>query len=548
MAQGKMTPRQKMINMMYLVLTALLALNVSKEIINAFVTVNESLVVSKKNIVSKNNTTYEAFAVAMQNDPKKYGEVNNQAQLTKKTSDAMVTYIDDLKNTLIRKTEELKETDKIPELRAVESKDNYDIPTEIMCGQSNDGKGAKASELKAKIESYKTEILKIFPAEVQTDFKKKFDELLNTQDPESNSIEYLEDNKRTWEMAKFYHNPVVASIALLTKFEGDVRNTESQVIDHLFQSVDKKIVKFDVLTPKVIPNSTVVTIGSEYQADVFLSATSSTLAPDVFIGATTDATGTDCKGCDGKPLVTDGGVAKYTDRPGSEGEKKWSGVIRVKKPDNTYQYFQFNSSYVAQKPNSVVSADKMNVLYIGVDNPMSISVPGISNDKVRVSIDGGGGALKSNPQAGGGHYIATVATIGKATIKVSAEIGGKVLPMGNFEYRIKRVPDPVAQISNSKGGGINKNLLAAGTLIPILENFDFELFFRIISFRITVIQRGKDPIEIEGQGNQLTQQMRDLVAKLPIGSKIYFEYIKAKMATGADQSTRSLSPMSFTIQ
>src|SRR6185369_15462913 len=225
MAQGKLTPRQKMINMMYLVLTALLALNVSKEIINAFVTVNESLEVSKTNIVNKNNTTYEAFASAMQNDAKKYSEVNDKAQSTKKSSDGLVSYIEDLKNNLVRKTEELKDADKIPELRAIDKKDNYDIATEILCGQANDGKGAKASELKSKIESYKTDILKILPTDVQADFKKRIDALLNTEDPEPNSIEYKEDNKRTWEMAKFYHNPIVASVALLTKFEGDVRNS-----------------------------------------------------------------------------------------------------------------------------------------------------------------------------------------------------------------------------------------------------------------------------------------------------------------------------------
>ena len=182
---------------------------------------------------------------------------------------------------------------------------------------------------------------------------------------------------------------------------------------------------------------------------------------------------------------------------------------------------------------------------------LPISVPGVSNDKVKVSIEGGGGSLKPNNDAktgGAGHYLANVATVGKATIKVSAEIGGKVTPMGSFDYRVKRVPDPVATISNSKGGPINKNLLAAGTLIPVLENFDFELFFKIIGYKITVIQTGKDPIELEGQGNQLTQQMRDAVSKLRSGSKVYIEYIKAKMATGADQSTRSLSPMSFVIQ
>ena len=548
MAGGKLSPRQKMINMMYLVLTALLALNVSKEIINAFVTVNESLEISKTNIDNKNKNTYLAFASAMQNDAKKYGDANNKAQAAKKASDGLANYIEDLKNQLIKKTEELKETEKIPELRAVEKKDNYDIPTEILCGQANDGKGAKATELKNKIEAYKLELLKNLPTDVQAQYKKTLDALLNTQDPEPNSIEYKEDNKRTWEMAKFYHNPIVASIALLTKFEGDVRNSESQVIDYLLQRVDAKIIKLDVLQSKVIANSTVVTIGSDYQADVFLSASSSTLAPDVFPGATYDSTSKICKGCEGKPLPVEGGMAKYVDRPGSEGEKKWGGVIRIKKPDNTYDYYPFQSSYVAQKPNSVVAAEKMNVLYIGVDNPMAISVPGVSNDKVKVSIDGGGGALKPNSTAGAGHYIANVTTVGKANIRVSAEIGGKVMPMGSFEYRIKRVPDPVASISNSKGGPINKNLLAAGTLIPTLENFDFELFFKIISFKITIIQRGKDPQEFEGTGNQLTQIMRDMVAKLPGGSKVYFEYIKAKMATGADQSTRSLSPMSFVIQ
>jgi gliding motility-associated protein GldM len=275
------------------------------------------------------------------------------------------------------------------------------------------------------------------------------------------------------------------------------------------------------------------------------------MAPEVFIGATTDAAGSNnCKGCDVKPLPVDGNYAIYTDHPGSEGEKKWAGVIRVKKPDGTYQHYPFQSSYVAQKPSSVVAAEKMNVLYIGVDNPMAISVPGVSNDKVKVSIEGGGGSLKPNTTTtgGSGHYFANVTTVGPATIKVSAEIAGRVTSMGSFPYRVKRVPDPIATISNSEGGSINKNLLAAGTLIPLLKNFDFELFFKITSFKITIVGKGKDLIEYDAQGNQLTPQMREAVSKLRAGDKVYFEYIKAKMASGADQSTRSLSSMGFTIQ
>ena len=120
--------------------------------------------------------------------------------------------------------------------------------------------------------------------------------------------------------------------------------------------------------------------------------------------------------------------------------------------------------------------------------------------------------------------------------------------MGSFEYRVKKVPDPVATIASLKGGNVNKNLLAAGTLIPMLENFDFELFFKIIGFKMTIVGKGKDPLEFETTTNQLSQQMRDQLARGRPGDKIFFEYIKAKMATGADQSTRSLSPMSFTLQ
>ncbi|MFM2206607.1 MAG: hypothetical protein RL213_582 [Bacteroidota bacterium] len=544
MASGKLTPRQKMINMMYLVLTALLALNVTKEVINAFVTINESVSLSKENLDKKNQNTYAAFAQAMSVDAAKYADVNNRASNIKKSAGELVKYIEDTKNELISTTDGIPSGQAIPELRLMEKKDDYDVPTNIMCGDDQNGKGKKASELKDKIEGFKKVILANCPKGMEGDYKKRLDQLLNTADPEK-----AEDGKRTWEMMNFYHNPVVATVALLTKLQSDVRNAESQAIDELLASVDKNVVKMDKFTAKIIANSTVVTIGSEYQADVFLSATSSTMAPEVFVGARTDSAGSpNCSGCDGRALPVDGGYGKYTDRPGSEGEKKWAGVIRVKKPDGSYEHYPFEASYVAQKPNSVVSADKMNVLYIGVDNPMSISVPGVSNDKVKVSIEGGGGSLKPNAAAGGGRFLASVTTVGKSTIKVNAEIGGKVMPMGSFEYRVKRVPDPIATLANQKGGLINKNVLMAGTLIPVLENFDFELYFKIIGFKMTITGKGRDLLEFEGQGNQLSQQMRDALAKVRTGDKIFFEYIKAKMATGSDQSTRNLPPLAFSIQ
>jgi len=543
MAGGKLSPRQKMINMMYLVLTALLALNVTKEVINAFVTINESVVLSNQNIDKKNQNTYEAFAQAMSVDAAKYADVNKRAETVRKGSSDLNKFIEETKINLIRTAEKLGEGDSTPSLPAMENKEDYDTPTYIMNGEDNEGKGGVAAELKKRLEAYKKLIIDNAPQASKAEYQKRLNTLINTSDPEK-----PEDGKRTWEMMSFYHNPVVATVALLSKFQTDIRNAESQVTEELFNSVGKFDFRPDRLTPKVIANSTVVTNGSNYEADVFLAATSSTLAPDVFIGATYDSTTKACKGCEGKPLEAQGGYSKFIQASTGEGERKWGGVIRVTKGDGSMDYYPFNASYVAQKPNSVVSAEKMNVLYIGVDNPMAISVPGVSSDKVRVTTSGAGLALKPNPAGGAGHYMATVTTVGKATISVSAEIAGKVIPMGTFEYRVKKVPDPVATIASLKGGTTNKNLIAAGTLIPTLENFDFELFFKITGFKVTIVRKGKDPYEKETTGNQLTQEMRDQVAATRSGDKVFFEFIKAKMATGADQSTRTLSPMAFTIQ
>ena len=323
---------------MYLVLTALLALNVTKEVINAFVTINESVVLSKDNLEKKNQNTYAAFALAMSVDAAKYGDVNKRAENVRKGANELNKFIDDTKIKLIREAERLKgQANSVPTLPEMDNKEDYDSPTRIMIGKDDhEGKGAVASDLRKRLDDYKKLIIANAPEASKAEYQKRLDNLLNTSDPKK-----VEDGKRTWEMMSFYHNPVVATVALLSKFQSDVRSAESQVTDDLLASVDKNIIKLDKLNAKVIPSSTVVTIGSDFKADVFLSATSSTMAPEVFIGATYDSVKNEMKGGSTTALPVEGGYAKYTDRPGSEGEKKWSGVIRVKKPDGSYDYKPF---------------------------------------------------------------------------------------------------------------------------------------------------------------------------------------------------------------
>ncbi len=529
MAGGKLSPRQRMIGMMYLVLTALLALNVSKEIINAFVTVNDSLETSNTNTTARNTRIYSDFEKAMANDAKKVGPFNDKAQKTKKLSADMISYIDKLKTDLIVVVDGLEANAKVPEVRNIEKKDDYDVPTNIMCGDKADGRGHKATEFKNKIVEFKTNVLKNLTPEDQKLFGPRLETLLNTKDP---APDMVADNKTTWEMANFYHNPVVATIALLTKFQADVRNVESEIINHLYTGIDASSFKFDALEARVIAPTSYVLTGQEYKADVFLAAFSSTSNPEILVG--------------GAPITVEGGMGKYSTRPSSEGLKKWGGVIKVKNPDNTVKDYKFEAEYIAAKPASVVSADKMNVLYIGVENPMSISVPGVADANVAASVTGGGVTIVKDAKNGSSKYIAKATTQGEATVSVNAKLDGKNVPMGQFKYRVKRVPDPVAMINGKKGGPINKAELAAATSVnSIMENFDFELYFKVTKFRMTLIKKGKDPIELDAPNNLITPAMKQAIAGSAPGAKVYFEYIKA---SGPDGTTRSLGSVNFVLQ
>ena len=529
MAGQKLSPRQKMIGMMYLVLTALLALNVSKEIINAFVTIDDALNVTVNNISGKNAQAYSAFQRQLDNDKVKTKPYHDKAMKAKQLCEDLNKYILTVKDTLLRTTDAVESGVKTPTSRQLLNKDNYDIPTTLMCGSENDGKGHKATELKAKIAIFKKAMLDNLDAKDRAKFSQRLEDLFNTNDPKPNEVE---DGKRTWEMATFYHNPVVASVALLTKMQTDIKNAESEVVNHLLSSINATDFKFDTLSPRVIAPTSYVLIGQEYKADVFLAAMSSTSDPEVLVG--------------GRPLPVSGGVGTYTVRPSSDGEQKWGGIIKIKKPDNTFQEFKFESSYISAKPSSTVSADKMNVVYIGVDNPMSISVPGVAADKVKFTATGL--TLTQDPKLGKGHFIGRATTVGEAVVRVSAELtaGKPVLPMGEFKFRVKKIPNPVAKIAGKRDGSISKNVLAAqSAIIPEMENFDFDLFSKVKSFKMSRYGKGRDPIEKSTEGNVLTGEMRDVINQCRAGDKVLFEYIKATMPDG---TVRDINAIILTVQ
>lgn len=528
MAGQNLSPRQKMIGMMYLVLTALLALNVSKEIINAFVTINDSLEVTVKNLQGKNAQAYSAFDKQMQNDKAKTEPYYKKAQVVKKQCEDLDKYITVLKEELIRTTDKMEATAKMVPLNEMKSKDNYDEPTRIMCGDKQDGRGHKATELKDKINAFKKTVIATLDPADRDKFTKRLDDLFNTKDPDT---KVLEDGKKTWEMANFYHNPVVATVALLSKVQTDIKNAESEIITHLLSSINAADFKFDTLAPKVIAPSSYVIEGQEYVADIFLAAMSSTSDPEITVG--------------GSSLTVSGGVGQYKLRASGIGEKKYAGVIKVKKPDNTFESYPFESSYIVAKPSASVAADKMNVIYIGVPNPITVSVPGVPDEKVKAIPTGF--TLTPDAKSGKGHFIADAkGQPGEAKIVVSADFGGKPMQMGEFKFRLKRIPDPVAKIGGKKDGNIPKSALGAQQgIIPTMEGFDFDLYPKVLSFKMSRYGKGRDPVEKSAESGTLTGEMKSIIEQSRAGDKILFEYIKVSMPDG---TTRTVNSIPLTVQ
>ncbi len=564
MAGGKETPRQKMIGMMYLVLTALLALNVSKEILNSFILINDSLIVTNKNFANKNGSQYDAFKAALLNDQKKVQKWYDMAIEVQNSADEMVAHIEDLKQYLIMRTDKLDSTetnallakvanatnvidreaaqlvvDSVFALKNVNSKDNYDVPTNIMIG-GDEGKLKEgphtAHELATKLTAFKDGLIaKLDPAKGQSII-----DALKLNFNTDTTLRISASEFQSWHLANFYHIPLAAVITNLTKIQTDVRNAESDVVKYLFREVDASDFKFDTLAAKVIaPN--LVFQGDDYVAEIFVAAFSTTQNPQVQIGKVDTTKNVIVGPIDTTSVKVDRGVGTYTVKATTEGLKEYSGVIQVKAPSGQYLRYPFKGEYMVMKSGVVVSPTKMNVLYRGVKNPVSISVPGVAPENVKASLTGG--TLTPDNSAGRGNFIAEVKGGSEAIVKVSAEIDGKVRPMGDFKFRVKDVPPPVATIAGVEEGLVSPNRLAAApTVIPKMKGFDFELFFQVQKFDL-VYQVGTDLITKQVVGSRIPENELEQIKRLRSGSRVYIENIKAIMLDENNRPAAGVTPV-----
>ncbi len=528
MAGGKQTPRQKLIGMMYLVLTALLALNVSKTVLDAFVLVDQGLQQTNRNFERNIELLYNSFEEQLRNNPERVQTYYDGAQQAKQLTKELTEQI------RIWRAEMIAAVDKIPVEEAdtmyllnMQAKDNYSTSSRFWLMEPVDGGNAATIEsggpntrafiLKEKIIEYKQNMLAILPEEY-ADMNLGLDVEGKFTDSHGNEAE--------WQLAMFDRMIPVAAATNLSRLVTEVRNAEFDVVRALFESIGSGTFTFDEVDARVIPKSLIVIQGDYFEADVLVAAYDSKQDPIVTLGGRTLESG------------------KIRIPATSEGQQKYSGTISVKGPDGPIER-PFNIEFIVQKPAATVSADAMNVFYMGVDNPVSVSVPGIPTGALEPRISGTGNRLISRP---GGGYIVRLSQNHdinqNVTISAMARLDGQLRNMGDASFRVRVVPDPYPEIAGQTEGTISKEILAGAPIIPRMKDFDFKMDFRITSFSMNTTVAG-DFLEWRANSNVQTEDMTTAIRRATRGQRFTFQDIKA---IGDDGRQRNLPPMVFRIQ
>ena len=566
MAGAKETPRQKMIGMMYLVLTALLALNISKEVLNGFVKVENSLRTTQGTLNAKVNETSTELETKYLQNQEKVKPFYDKAQQVNAKANTLISHITEMKARIMAASSsdyddagELNvgnfigkdETgmDTVLNLGLIPIKDEYqNLTTFVGMAEPReplDGPWT-ASDLRQKIEAFRDELKNTSVVDNQG-VKRDLPQYLKDQIDETFALptEIQEGEEVSWEHANFYHVPLAAVMPLMTKMTLDIQDIQEDILSWLLGSVDAKSYKFTNLMPLVVPESNYILRGDSFRASVLLAAFDGTNPPDIYVDDKKwnerDSSLLDYNGIDALPIGKDGlGKLRISTRGMSLGESNYKGLIRFQGPDGNIQDFPYYTpKFTVAEPALVVSPTKMNVFYRGLPNPVEVSVPGVPADKIDVRISGNHRIKKEAD----GTFTVTPGTDREANITVSAELpdgSKKTLPPRDF--RVKRIPDPVPFFvgKTPSDRSISKQaLVGADGIGAQMVNFDFDVRVVVKSFSVSVSRDGT-LVEKQSNNNRLTPDMKQLFQRVSRGNVVYFEDIIVGMPDGTERQVAAM--------
>lgn len=513
-------PRQKMINMMYLVLTALLALNVSAEILNAFKTVDKSLTTANGIVEQKNQTIFKSFEKKLADlTTKDKAEIwYPKAKKAKTLADDAYNYIESLKLELKQEAELKKDKNG----NEVYKEDNLEAATRMFLSNPPEGKG-KGKELFAKLKSFKEQLMAI-----DANIAKEIGATLPLDLPNGKDGKALTDKEiKDWAYSFFHMTPTVAGITILSKFQNDIKNSESQVVEYCHKEIGEVELVYDEFQAIANANASYVMPGDEIIINAGVGAFNSASKPNVSVD-----------GASATP--TPDGSFEYKFKPTSSGMKRVN--ISFVKPDGTTASVTKEIKYTVGVPSGlVVSTDKTRVFYQGLSNPLSITGGG-GDEKVNVSIEGNGVSFS---KAGPGQYLVNCTQLGTATVSATdGKNSQKIL------IPIKRVPNPLATVGGKAGGPIGANIFRVQKGVAAeLKDFIFEgVKFEVVAFTLYITGKGfeENPGIAEVTGAYFSAEAIGYIKRCQPGTTVVIDEIKVK---GPDGASRVLEQnISFTLQ
>jgi len=518
MAQSntRLSPRQKMINLMYIVLTAMLALNVSSDVLDGFTQVHDSLSRTNVTVSERNDALYGQLKAYAEQNPQLGQSAFETAMDVRKRSQRIFEIVDSFKTAIIMKADGVPNT---PD--NLQNRDDLEAASVVMLNPTT----RHGAALRSEIDKFRSFIQEIVVDSVK---KENIKQALSTAPFKRPGIVAAQ----TWEESKFDNQPAVAAVTLLTKLQNDIRYAEGEAMSTLVarvSDVDKGDMRINEISAFVVPQSRMVMRGGRYSADILLAAVDTTARPTVYVNGN----------------VIPGG--RYEFNPSSTGSFNYSGYIEVPHIDGTVSRHPFSTQYTVFEPAATVSATMMNVLYAGINNPISISVPGVPMSDVSASMTNG--TLSRE----GDHWVARVSAIGaESVVSVTAMVDGRSQVVGTTSFKIRKLPDPDAFIvlgsERFKGGNAlsKSQLMGAQKVGAAIDDGLLDIEFRVLGFETVFIDsQGDASVLISDGGNFSSQQKNRFRSLVPGRARFFITRIRA---VGPDGVDRLLSPIEIRVK
>eukprot|EP01012_Entosiphon_sulcatum_P008263 TRINITY_DN14428_c0_g1_i1.p1 TRINITY_DN14428_c0_g1~~TRINITY_DN14428_c0_g1_i1.p1 ORF type:complete len:511 (-),score=54.99 TRINITY_DN14428_c0_g1_i1:940-2472(-) len=510
MAGGKETTRQRMINIMYLVLLAMLALNVSDTILDAFKNINDSLDTSKNNVNTSINQLFSAFENSkLKEEPARAQPIYDKAKQAQKAADDLNNYIESIKKQFTAAGDGIDS-----ETGDLVNRSNMDIAQNIMINQK------EGDKLKARINATREKLISLLDKADRANVSFS----LEAKDP-------VRKRKGNWQETYFGEGtPLTAAMTILTKLQTDTKNAEAEVVKKLFGNMDKAQVNLDQFAAVAVAPTSYVIQGQPYTAEVFLTASDSRSTPDITVN--------------GSKLSVKEGKGTYTGGTSSVGQFTWVGTIRVRQTDGQVKEYKTQpQTYQVAKPSASVSSTKLNVIYAGIPNPFTVSAAGFPLESIRASISGG------SMSGGNGNFNVNVpgSLVGsEVSINVSANNAGKTVSLGSQKFRVKGIPTPVAKVGGRAGGDIASVQLKSESEIEAdLDDFPFDVKFKIQRYKLTIIKPRSDAVTIPGTGGSFAGAVKGAINSITPGTRVFFEDI---VSIGPDGRQKILPSLAFSVK